>query len=169
MHRTLLVAFALVLVVALAAAHTAPSGEPDPPPARVRVGTFDPMPVVVAYYRSDLSAEHMRALHGAHAEAKAAGNAKEVKRLEAEGAALQELAHEQLEGKAALDNILERMRPRLDGVLADANVDLIVESRPVHARPDVRTVDVTDAMLRALKADAATLKVIEELKAKRAK
>lgn len=167
MHRILLVVTALVLAVGISAAQTALPAEPTQPRARVRVGTFDPMPVVVAFYRSDLSAEHMRTLHAAHAEAKAAGDTKEVQRLEAEGAALQELAHKQLEGKAGIENILERLRPRLDGVLAASDIDLIVEARIVHARPDVQTVDITDAMLRALKADEQTLRVIEELKAKR--
>ncbi|MCC6659422.1 MAG: hypothetical protein IT437_00915 [Phycisphaerales bacterium] len=141
-------------------------GSPAAPGPRLRVGTFDRQSLVVAYYRSWVARDHITELRAARDAAVQAGDAAKVRDLEKQGAALQDLAHEQLSGGAPIDNILGRTRALLPGIAAAAKVDVIVAGRVVYPL-DTEAVDVTEQYLVALKADDATRKVIAELRAKK--
>lgn len=119
--------------------------------AAVRVGVFDRTKILVAYYGSEIHDRIMRDLMAKHAAAKGRGDDAEVKRLEAEGAARQDLAHEQLEGKAELVNVIEALRPSFTEVAEAADVSMIVE-KPlwIASAPAVELVDVTEALAARL-------------------
>jgi hypothetical protein len=126
----------------------------------VRVGTFDKPSVVVAYYRSPLWADMLKSQRAALQAAKQANDSQKVKELQEWGGKSQELAHQQLAGKAPITNILEALSPAFPDIARQAQVEKIV------AEPDksAQTVDVTDLILDYLKADEATRKIVAGLR-----
>src|ERR1039458_10652571 len=79
----------------------------------IRVGTFHKPSVVVAFYRSPLWADALKAKQTELAAARKANDAPKVQELEGWGNARQQLAQRQLAGEAPIDNILEALAPQL--------------------------------------------------------
>jgi len=146
---------AIGLIAALAVAQA--------PAQTVRVGTFHKASIVVAFYRSPLWAESLKAKMAEMAVAKAANDTKKVQELDAWGNAHQETAHQQLAGEAPITNILEALAPGLPEIAKKARVAMIVADLP-YADSSVETVDVTDMLLDWLKADERTRTIVRGLK-----
>lgn len=125
-----------------------------------RVGTFDKQSVVLAYYRSPLWAETLKSKVAEMQEAKRANDTQKVKALQDWGQKHQELAHQQLAGKAPITNILDALAPAFADIARRAQVDKIVADPGRSAQ----TVDVTEYLLDWLKADDNTRKLIQGLK-----
>ena len=136
------------------------------PAERVRIGTFDAQSLVVAYYRSNMHEEHLRAMQKEQDKAVAGGDEKKAAEIGKQGEALQELAHNQLTGEARIDNILESLKDALPAVAEAAKVDLIVE-KPAYASKRVEQVDVTDAILAKIMVDQKTLDMIKKMREER--
>ena len=132
------------------------------PAQTVRVGTFHKPSIVVAFYRSPLWAESLKAKMAEMAVAKAANDTKKVQELDAWGNAHQETAHQQLAGEAPITNILEALAPGLPEIAKKARVAMIVADLP-YADSSVETVDVTDMLLDWLKADERTRTIVRGL------
>ena len=145
----------IVLIAALAVA---------PAPAQtVRVGTFHKASIVVAFYRSPLWAESLKAKMAAKAAAKAANDTKKVQELDAWGNARQETAHQQLAGEAPITNILEALAPAWPEIAKKARVAMIVADLP-YADSSVQSIDVTEMLLDWLRADERTRSIVRGLK-----
>lgn len=136
-------------IVALAAAQ--PAG---------RVGVFHRPSIVAAYYRSELWLSQVRERREAMEAARRAGDRRKAAELDRWGRDSQRLAHRQLAGKAPIDNIWEALQPLLPEAAARAGVSRVMLGPP----PGAETVDVTDQLLDALKADAATRKIADGLR-----
>ena len=145
---------AIGLIAALAVAHA--------PAQTVRVGTFHKASIVVAFYRSPLWAENLKA-KTAEMAAKAANDTKKVQELDAWGKTQQETAHQQLAGQAPIANILEALAPGLPDIAKKARVSMIVADLP-YADSSVEKVDVTEMLLDWLKADERTRTIVRGLK-----
>jgi len=123
---------------------------------KVRVGTFDSRAVAGAYYGSDAFHDHLKVLTAEYEKAKAAGDKKRVKELEAEGPASQELAHKQVFGTWPVDNILAKIKGEIPKIAKQADVDVVVSKWYVgYRRTGVEFVDVTDLMVQRFKKPAA--------------
>lgn len=94
----------------------------------MRVGTVDRVQFLVAYYRSAWREADTAALYARRDACRAAGDAKGVAAVEAEGAASQDLAHRRLVGDAPLAPIVDLVRASLPAVAADAGVRRIQEA-----------------------------------------
>ena len=94
------------------------------------MGTFHKASIVVAFYRSPLWAESLKAKMAEMAAAKAANDTKKVQELDAWGKAQQETAHQQLAGEAPIANILEALAPGLPEIAKKARVAMIVADLP---------------------------------------
>jgi len=130
----------------------------------VRVGTFDSRALALAYYRSDAFNRYIKELQAKAEKAKAAGDAKRVKKLEGEGEAMQELAHKQGFGTWPVDNILKKISKKIPGIAKQANVDVIVSKWAMaYQRPGVKFVDVTDLMVKPFNPNKKTQEVIREI------
>src|ERR1039457_2215554 len=105
---------AIALIAALAVAQASAQ--------TVRVGTFHKAPIVVAFYRSPLWAETLKAKMAEMAAAKEANDTKKVQELDAWGNAPQETAHQQLAGEAPITNILEALAPAWPEIAKKARV-----------------------------------------------
>jgi hypothetical protein len=168
-----------VVLAGLAAYTTAGAGQSQqkPPGSKVRVGTFDSRALAMAYYRSDAFRRHVDGLRAEYEKAKAAGDEKRVKELEAESSdptwadsgwppspARQELINEQGFGTGPVDNILERIKEKIPEIAKQAGVDVIVSKWDiVYQRPGVEFVNVIDLMVKPFNPDEATLKIIKEI------
>ena len=145
---------AIGLIAALAIAQA--------PAQTVRVGTFHKPSIVVAFYRSPLWAETLKAKMAEMAAAKAANDTKKVQELDAWGNAQQERAHQQLAGEAPITNILEALAPGFPDIAKKARVTMIVADLP-YADSSVEKVDVTEMLLDWLKADERTRTIVRGL------
>ena len=133
------------------------------PAQTVRMGTFHKASIVVAFYRSPLWAESLKAKMAEMAAAKAANDTKKVQELDAWGNAHQETAHQQLAGEAPITNILEALAPAWPEIAKKARVAMIVADLP-YADSSVEKVDVTEMLLDWLKADDRTRTIVRGLK-----
>jgi len=125
-----------------------------------RVGVFHRPSIVVAYYRSELWLRQVRERRETMEAARRAGDRRKAAELDRWGRESQRLAHRQLAGKAPIDNIWEALQPLLPEVAARAGVGRIV----LDPLPGAESVDVTLHLLDALKADADTRKIADELR-----
>src|ERR1043165_8822516 len=118
----------------------------EPP---LRVGTIDSQSLVVAYYRSDVHAKVIADLRAQEKDAKANGDTARVKALNAEGGRIQDLAHQQLEGKAPVDSLVARIKPQIEAAATSAHVELVIEGRVLASPRQFELVDITDGVLAA--------------------
>lgn len=125
-----------------------------------RAGVFHHPSIVVAYYRSELWLRQVRGRREAMDAARRAGDRRKAAELDRWGRESQRLAHQQMAGKAPIDNIWEALQPLLPEAAARAGVSRIVLEPP----PGAETVDVTLHLLDALQADASTRKIADELR-----
>ena len=132
------------------------------PAQTVRVGTFHKASIVVAFYRSPLWAESLKAKMAEMAAAKAANDTKKVQELDAWGKAQQETAHQQLAGEAPITNILEAFAPGWPEIAKKARVSMIVAELP-YTDSSVQSIDVTEMLLDWLKADERTRTIVRGL------
>jgi hypothetical protein len=128
----------------------------------IRVGTFHKPSVVVAFYRSPLWADALKAKHSELDAARKANDTQKAQDLEGWGQTQQDLAHRQLAGEAPIDNILAALAPQLPELARKAGVVLIAPDLP-YADRTVQTVDVTDLLLDCLHADQRTRDMAQEL------
>jgi hypothetical protein len=130
----------------------------------MRVGTYDSRAIAVAYVRSDFGRQAIDNLMAERDKAKAAGDEKRVKEVEARGRARQERLHQQGFGTASVMEMLDRIKAEIPGVAREAGVALIVSKwEVVYRDPSVEYVDVTVALVKKFGADPKMLKMIEDL------
>ncbi len=134
------------------------------PGSTVRVGTFDSRALAMAYYRSEAFNRQLKELKTELEKARAAGDEKRVKELEAEGPALQELLRKQGFGTWPVDNILKKINKKIPKIAKQANVAVIVSKWDiVYQRSGVEFVDVTDLMVQPFDPSEKTRKIIKEI------
>ncbi len=159
---SLLIVFAVLVVCTAVFAQ-----QPDEHASQVvmRVGTFDSRAVAVAYARSENFMKHIRGLMDEYEKAKAAGDEKRVKELEAEGPAMQEMIHKQGFSTWPVDDILEQIQDKIPEIAKQAKVDVIVSKWDiVYQLPGVEFVDVTDLLVVPFNPTKETLDIIKSLK-----
>lgn len=157
----------IIAVVAGLAAHMTAGDQESQKKAsgsKIRVGTFDSRAVAIAYFGSKTFNRHLNALRAELKAAKADGNQKRVKELEAEGPALQELMHKQGFSTWPVDNILETIERKIPEIAKQADVEVIVSKWDiVYQRSGVEFVDVTDLMVRPFEPDEDTWRTIKDI------
>lgn len=130
----------------------------------VRIGTYDSRAIAVAYVRTDM---HRKAMAEAIAErdnAKAAGDEKRVRELEAWGKAHQTRLHEQGFSTGSVTDMMEKIKAEIPAVAKDAGVLLVVSKWEVmYKDPAVEYVDVTLPLVRQFSSDPQVLRMVEEL------
>lgn len=149
------------VVLGILAAAASARFEPQAVSAKVRVGTYDSRAIALAYAPSKYNpvAEKMRE----HAAAKAAGNTKRVKELEAWGEKHQRSLHRQGFGRVPVDDLLAAVQTHLPEVAAKTGVDVIAMSCDYQGA-NVELVDVTDELVRLFEPSERTLGYVKDLK-----
>ncbi len=126
-----------------------------------RIATFDQTSIVVAYYRSSLWSDTIKAKQSEFAEAQKAGDTTKANALQAWGEQSQQLAHRQLDGKAPINNVMDALRPAFDEIENTAHVSSVVPFSSAINKAD--SVDVTGQLLDWLKADEKTRELIQQI------
>jgi hypothetical protein len=160
--------FALVLIatsLSLPSSAQSPAAAPEiPAKSTAVVGTFDRSSIVLAYYRSPLWDAILADRRFELKAAKAANDSARAKELEKYGAESQDLAMQQVAGKAPIDNILAVLQTEIKDLTTRLKLSVVVDSST--ADPGGASVDVTPLLLDWLKASAETRKMAAELHTK---
>lgn len=153
----------LIWVAVAEAGCTPPAGKPasETDWSNVRVGMYESRAVALAYGRSTMNDE-TNILKAEHDKAKAAGDTKRMKELEAQAGARQHRIHRQVFGDDPIDDIMELIKDDLPKVARAAGVNVIVRAGHYHG-PPAEMVDITDRLVALFKPDEKTLRTIEEL------
>ncbi len=120
---------------------------------KVRIGTYDSRSVAVAFAGSAVFEKWLGDLKAEYEKAKASGDQKRVKALEAEGAARQRLMHTQGFSTAPVTNILDQIKDKLPTIKEKAGVSALVskwDKAGLAQYQDADLVDVTMALVDAL-------------------
>ena len=129
--------------------------------SKVRVGIFDSRAVAMAYYRSEAFGRQMNDMRAEYEKAKAAGDEKRVKELEAERPAQQMEMEKQGFGTWPVDNILEKIKGKIPEIAKQADVEVIVSKwNIVYQQSGIEFVDVTDRMVVPFDPDEETMKIV---------
>lgn len=166
--KTVKTGLALVLVIGSCVIYSmvqAENPESKTTKTRLRVGTFDSRAIAIAYVRTDDFNQALKKMMEEHKKAKAEGDEKKVKELEAKGEAQQQLLHTQGFSTASVGEYLERVKDKIPAIAKEVSVDVIVSKWDmVYQSPDADFVDVTDQLVKLFKPDEKTLKIGEELR-----
>ena len=131
----------------------------------VRIGVYDSRAVALAYYNSPSGQPKPQGLQSEYAEAKAAGDQKKLKELEAAAIAMQELLHEQAFSTGSISNVITVIKDKLPDIAKRAGVTLLVSRWDVAYRdPSIEYVDVTMPVVRLFSPGDKVLQWIAELK-----
>lgn len=165
--RILATALSICCVISGLASYTEVAAEETKTESKVRVGTFDSRLVATAYVRSESFQQRIAKMHADLKEAKASGDEKRVKQLEAEGPALQDLIHKQGFSTWPVHNILQTIEDKLPEIAKQAGVDVIVSKWDVvYQRQGVEPVDVTDLLVARFSPTEETRSILEGLRKK---
>ena len=160
--------FTVCCVLAALSSYTGISAqetEIKPDRSKVRVGTFDSRLVATAYVRSQSFQRRVAKMQADLKDAKAGGDAKRVKQLEAEGPALQDLIHKQGFSTWPIHDILQSIKEEMPAITKQAKVDMLVSKWDVvFQRKDVELIDVTDLMVEPFSPTEETRKILASLR-----
>jgi hypothetical protein len=99
--------------------------------------------------------------------AKASGNAKRVKELEAQGPIVQARMHWQVFSSLSVPNIVDRIKESIPGIAREAGVSAVVSKwELVYRDASVECVDLTSQLVALFKPEAKVLKRIEQMAGK---
>jgi hypothetical protein len=134
-------------------------------PAGLRVGIFDSRAVAIAWARSEAFKASLREKQTEHDEAKEAGDEARCEEIGTEMKVLQEELHKQGFSIWPVRNVLALIEDDIEEIANRAGVDVIVCKWDLAYRgPKVALTDVTHLMVEPFEPDAATLKILEEVK-----
>jgi Skp family chaperone for outer membrane proteins len=155
MRRPLLAAL-LSLFLALPAAAQA-----------LRIGIFDSRAVALAWYNSPGGRKDLGGLHEELRHAKERRDTERVKEIEALGPARQQLMHQQVFSNGSISNFLPALATTLETVAKEKGVAVIVSKWEIAWKdPAFEYVDVTDALIAAMKPDAKVQRWLADMKSK---
>lgn len=131
----------------------------------MRVGVYDSRAVAVAYGRSKQHAKVLGELMSAHKQAKAAGDTARVAELEKQGEMQQVRLHLQAFSNAPVEDAMDAVREKLPSVMEKRGVSVLTAKADASAA-GVEMVDVTYDVVLLFEPDAATLKIVADMKGK---
>ncbi len=129
---------------------------------KVRVGIFDSRAVAIAYAHSKWNG--IDAKMAEMEKAKAAGDTKKIKEIEAWGPAQQAKLHKQGFGTAPVHDLLKHIKDDLPNIAKEAGVDIIVSKWDVvYQNPSVELIDITNEIVKPFNPNEKTLKSIRSI------
>jgi len=131
---------------------------------KVRVGVFDSRAIAIAYAHSEWNKNRLKAKMPEMEKAKAAGDTKKIKELEAWGNAQQAKMHKRGFGTAPVHDLLKHIKDEIPKIARETGVEVIVSKWDVvYQSPSVELVDITDEMVKPFKPKEKTLKIIKDM------
>jgi len=163
--KKLSVILAASFVILMAACATRQAA-PKPAAPRERVGVYDSRAIVIAYAGSAHFNAWLTNLKAKNEKAKAEGDEQTVKATEEEGQGRQRKMHSQGFSTAPVDDILAVIQDQLPEIAKKAGVGPLISKWDTVAlakHPGAEQVDITMALVEALKPNERQLKIIPEM------
>ena len=160
---------ALSITLVLAALPQSLFGQANKGKGTERIGVYDSRAVAVAYVGSGFQQQKMKELSRQFEQAKAAGNASEISRLEAEGQAWQARLNRQGFGTAPVEDILGHIAGDLPKIQEAAGVTNLVSkwnTAELKQHPKAKQVDLTMQLVDAFHPNATQRKRALEIQQK---
>jgi len=152
-----------MLVVAALGCHAEAAAPSTQPGRGLRVGTYDPRAIAVAFAHSSMQRDIMKQKMDEMTKAKAAGDEKKIAELKSWGEQQQHKLHLQGFSGAPVDDILARVKDKLPQVAKRCGVEVIA-GKMNYVGGGVAVVDVTDELVKLFEPSEKALKMIESLK-----
>ena len=130
---------------------------------KVRIGTYDPRAIAVAYAHSPLHQKLLASKMKEMKDAKAAGDQKKVAELEKWGESQQRLLHMQGFAGAPVNEILAEVKSQIADVAQKAHVDLIARQAD-WTSAGVEVFDVTDELVKLFNPNEKVWKTVRALR-----
>jgi hypothetical protein len=148
--------------------HRLEAAESSAPPDRI--GTYDSRAIAYAHFWSDEHQRKLNELSKAVKAAKAGGEEKRFRELEAALKQEQETSHRQVFSTAPVDDVLAGMKDRLTAIEREAGVAALVSKwdKPAMKKyRGARQVDITGLLLREFKLDEKQMKIVQDIQRKK--
>ena len=119
---------------------------------REQIGVYDSRAIAVAFAGSAVHEKQLQQLLSEHKKAKESGDYEKVAKLEAEGKARQQKAHQQAFSTASVDDLLIHIKPALPEIQKAAGVTKIISKwneAELRKHSQARKVDVTMKLVDA--------------------
>jgi hypothetical protein len=136
----------------------------------VKVGTYDSRAVAIAYAGSSFCQKYLAGLHKRHKAAKAAGDKKEMSKVEAEAKTHQKQLHMQGFSTAPVDKLLSHIKEQLPDIKKKAAVDIIVskwDKKSLDKYKSSEKKDITMLLVTAYRPNARTIKIVKQIQARK--
>ena len=148
------------------------SGDDDllaapPKQMKTRVGIYDSRAVALAYCGTEYHEHAIAKFKQDYEQAKAVGDTKRTKEIDAEMWRLQKQAHRQVFSTAGVDDILEHIKDNLPQIAKEADVITLVskwDKKTLKHYKFAELIDVTDLIVAPFNPKEKQLKTIEQLK-----
>ncbi len=151
-----------LLMSACSAAFAQPQDKNSAPAkTTLYVGVYDSRAIAVAYAPSKYNPAGSKIKE--YNEAKADGDTKRAKELEAWGEKHQRQLHRQGFGRVPVNNLLAHVKDKLPEVASKAGIDVIARQCD-YTSQNVEVVDITKKLVLLFDPSEKTLKIVEELK-----
>ena len=160
--KVFVLTFAVVLLAGLSLC-SATYGEKPASEPKLRIGTYEPYILALAYYKSDMFKTRVNELVSQIKAAEADGKTELHKKLNTEGMVLQRQKRAQLSGRAPVDNIVAQMKDALPEIAQASGVVAIAANLAYHSPDDVELLDITDAMVGQFNPSKETLRAIKTM------
>ncbi len=158
----------LVLVCIVLSLAGCAGGKRETTGPKICVGTYDSRAVAIAFAHSEWNG--IDAKMAEMEKAKAAGDTKKIRELEAWGLAQQARLHRQGFSTAPVDDILEHIKDNLPQIAKDANVAVLVskwDKKTLKRYKSAELIDVTDMIVAPFNPNEKVLRTIEQIKKKK--
>jgi hypothetical protein len=154
---------AVCLLAIVIAAVPSSHGDNTSPQRSIRIGTYDPRAIAIAYAHSKYCQQVLAEHHRAYEAAKAAKDADAQKKEEDWGRSQQIRLHLQGFAGAPVDDLIKYVHKDVAKIAKDTDVDAITDTVD-YASPDVQQVDITDKLIALYHPSPQTLKMIANLR-----
>ena len=160
--KSVFLRIAVVIAIIFSGLAICAPGETPAAENKIRIGVFNTRAITVAYARSGIFNEKIAKIVTEANKAKANGNDKVYKQLDAELKMQQDKMHWQVYGNLGIDDILMHVRPSYQKIAAQAGVAAIAEN-VVYSDPGTEIVDVTEMVAEEFKPDKKTKEMMQEI------
>ena len=117
----------------------------DEAPAKLKVGLFNRVKLLKAFYSSEIWAQHMQKIFDEYTAAEKIDDRTKMVEMRARTRALEDFSKKQLKGGAPLTNIFEYIWTQFPEIAKEAGVDMILE-KPLYRSKNIEVVDVTQLL-----------------------
>ena len=133
---------------------------------KMRIGIFDSRCIALAYGRSAEFTLLRDSIEPLYSKAKADSNKEKIDEIDQYKPTMQVLLHQQVFSNGSIINIVEKIKEKISAIAKENKLNMILSKWEItFTDGSVELVDITDQLTSLYNPDAATKKIIENIKA----